>query len=164
MWEHSRCRTFVLLLVFVALAGLSHAAAQTGQGLVIDQTGLPLPGATVQLVRDTEVVTTVIASGDGTFAIDPALKGDTLVVSMDGFETARVPRDAAAKIVLSIGRAQETTTVIALAPTLAPASPTTSLLGSSITASTVSRISAVLVSVVAPLVAVMRKLRLLVLS
>jgi len=140
MWEHSRRRTFVLSSVFVALAGLSHAAAQTGQGLVIDQTGLPLPGATVQLVRDTEVVTTVIASGDGTFAIDPALKGDTLVVSMDGFETARVPRDAAAKIVLSIGRAQETTTVIALAPTLAPASPTTSLLGSSITASTVSRL------------------------
>jgi hypothetical protein len=129
-------------LCFVAVIGLTDpaAAAQTGQGLVIDQTGLPLPGATVQLLRGPDVVTTVITAGDGTFAIDPALQGDTLVVSMDGFETARVARDSAAKIVLSIGRAQETTTVIALAPTLAPASPTTSLLGSSITASTVSRL------------------------
>ena len=36
--------------------------------------------------------------------------------------------------------AQETTTVIALAPTLAPASPTTALLGSTLTANTVSRL------------------------
>ena len=35
---------------------------------------------------DDQVVTTVVTAGDGTFAIDPALKGDTLVVSMDGFE------------------------------------------------------------------------------
>src|SRR5258708_28321516 len=59
---------------------------------------------------------------------------------MDGFETARVQRDSGAKIVLSIGRAQETTTVIALTPTRAPSSPTTSLLGSSLTASNISRL------------------------
>src|SRR4029079_17233343 len=107
--------------------------------LVVDQTGLPLPGATVQLVRGTDVITTVTTSGDGTFAIDPALAGDAFVVSLDGFETTRVARANASKIVLSIGRATETTTVIALAPTLTPSSPTTALLGSTLTAATVSR-------------------------
>jgi hypothetical protein len=137
-----RPRALAVLLAFFAVLGpiAPFAAAQTGQGLVIDQTGLPLPGATVQLLRGTELVTTVVTAGDGTFAIDPALGGDTLVVSLDGFETARVKRDESGRIVLSIGRATETTTVIALAPTLAPASPTTSLLGSSITAATVSRL------------------------
>ena len=143
MRDRPAVRTFVVFLLMwtaAAFAGASRAAAQTGQGLVIDQTGLPLPGATVQLRLGDTVVTTVITAGDGTFAIDPALKGDTLVVSMDGFETARVAREAQSRIVLSIGRAQETTTVIALAPTLAPASPTTALLGSTLTADQVSRL------------------------
>ncbi|HMF98210.1 MAG TPA: carboxypeptidase-like regulatory domain-containing protein, partial [Vicinamibacterales bacterium] len=131
----------LLLIVALLLAPVGPALAdEQGQGVVVDQTGLPLPGATVQLLRGTEVVTSITTAGDGTFAIDPALKGDTLVVSLDGFETARVERSASAKIVLSIGRAAETTTVIAMAPTLTPASPTTSLLGSSITAATVSRL------------------------
>jgi hypothetical protein len=141
---HDQARTRgVALLVFAACAfaaSVSLRAAQSGRGVVIDQTGLPLPGATVQLLRGADVVTTVVTAGDGTFAIDPALKGDTLVVTLDGFEPARVERDAGAKIVLSIGRAAEETTVIALAPTLTPASPTTALLGSTLTASTVSRL------------------------
>jgi hypothetical protein len=145
MRDHARqrlCTLVVFLLTLLASLASSRPAAadQTGQGVVIDQTGLPLPGATVQLFLATDVVTTVVTEGDGTFAIDPALKGDTLVVSMDGFETARVQRDSGARIVLSIGRAQETTTVIALTPTLAPSSPTTSLLGSSLTASNISRL------------------------
>src|SRR5258708_23954304 len=59
---------------------------------------------------------------------------------MAGFGTARVQRDTGAKVVVSIGGAQETTTVIALTPTRAPSSPTTSLLGSSLTASNISRL------------------------
>src|SRR5262245_37863280 len=141
MLDNGGRRTLLLLIVALAavfgVAGSARAGEQ-GQGVVVDQTGLPLPGATVQLLRGTEVVTSITTAGDGTFAIDPALKGDTLAVSLDGFETARVERDSA-RIVLSIGRATETTTVIAMAPTLTPASPTTSLLGSSITAATVSR-------------------------
>ncbi|MBW8861076.1 MAG: TonB-dependent receptor [Acidobacteria bacterium] len=128
----------LLLVAFLIFPG--HASAeQSGTGLVVDQTGLPLPGAVVQLLRGADVVTTVITSGDGTFAIDPTLAGDTFVVSLDGFETARVARAEAAKIVLSIGRATETTTVTAVAPTLTPASPATALLGSTLTAATVSR-------------------------
>jgi len=143
MLDHARPRSLLvpLLLVVAFFIFPDYAnAGQAGAGLVVDQTGLPLPGATVQLLRGAEVVTTVSTAGDGTFAIDPALTGDTLVVSLDGFETARVARAAAAKIVLSIGRATETTTVIALAPTLTPASPTTALLGSTLTAATVSRL------------------------
>src|SRR5215831_9072774 len=101
----------LLLIVALLLAPVGPALAdEQGQGVVVDQTGLPLPGATVQLLRGTEVVTSITTAGDGTFAIDPALKGDTLAVSLDGFETARVERDSA-RIVLSIGRATETTTV-----------------------------------------------------
>jgi hypothetical protein len=131
-------RVFLFAAAVVSLAVPVRAAQ--GPSVVVDQTGLPLPGAMVQLLRGSEVVMTLTTEPDGTFAIDPALAGDTLVVSMDGFETARVARTAFSHIVLSIGRATETTTVIALTPTLAPASPTTSLLGSSLTATTVSRL------------------------
>jgi hypothetical protein len=142
MLELARLRTLATAcLVAVSILVFPGAArGQTGRGLVVDQTGLPLPGAMVQLMRGVNVVTTVTTEADGTFAIDPALNGDTLVVSLDGFETARVQRAAGAKIVLSIGRASEETTVIALAPTLTPASPTTALLGSTLTADTVSRL------------------------
>lgn len=136
----ARTFAFAALVCCALVASAGSAAGQSGRGLVVDQTGLPLPGATVQLLRGADVVTTVVTSGDGTFAIDPALGGDTLVVTLDGFETARVQRDTSAKIVLSIGRASEETTVIAMAPTLTPASPTTALLGSTLTAATVSRL------------------------
>src|SRR5207244_12606367 len=141
MRGHARTRALVLIRFLatpLAIAGPVRAE-QAGRGIVIDQTGLPLPGATIQLMRGATIVTTLITAGDGTFAIDPALEGDTIVVSLDGFETTHVERNAAAKVVLSIRRATETTTVIALAPTIAPASPTTSLLGSTLTAATVSR-------------------------
>jgi len=100
MPDRCRVRPFVVWLLACAFAATAAAAEQTGQGLVIDQTGLPLPGATVQLMRGEVVVTSVVTAADGTSAIDPALKGDTLVVSMDGFETAKVQREAASKIVL----------------------------------------------------------------
>src|SRR5215831_4771054 len=67
MRDPSVVRLFVVFLlasVVTAFAGASPAAAQTGQGLVIDQTGLPLPGAMVQLMLGDQVVTTVITAGD----------------------------------------------------------------------------------------------------
>src|SRR6516225_8311703 len=101
MPDQVRTRSVVVaVLVVCALAGLARptAAAQSGRGLVVDQTGLPLPGATVQLMRGADVVTTEVTAADGTFAIDPSLAGDLLVVSLDGFETARVERATGAKI------------------------------------------------------------------
>ena len=53
------------------------ARAQDIRGIVVDQTGLPLPGTTVQL-RDGEiVVATTSTRGDGTFAFDGGLRGAT---------------------------------------------------------------------------------------
>src|SRR5262249_38229764 len=144
MQDIGRTRSVLLLLtmvVYLTVPARSACAGQaTAQGVVIDQTGLPLPGATVQLLRGDEVVMTVTSGGDGTFTIDPSLPGDTVAVALDGFETARVDRASASKITLTIGRAAETTTVVATAPTIAPASPTTPLLGSTMTATTVSRL------------------------
>jgi carboxypeptidase family protein len=142
MRDLARRRSFLVLLIamFGSLAVAAAAAQPPSRGTVVDQTGLPLPGATVQLVRGADVVTTLTTAGDGTFALDPTLEGETIVVSLDGFETARVERASAATIVLSIGRAAETTTVTATVPTLTPASPTTALLGSTLTAATVARL------------------------
>lgn len=125
--------------LMLALATFPAAtSAQSAHGLVLDQTGLALPGAIVQLLDGSLVVASVTTGGDGSFVIDDALPGDTITASLDGFEPARVPRVEADRIVLAIARATETTTVVA--PSIAPSSPTAPLLGSSLTASTVARL------------------------
>jgi hypothetical protein len=112
--------------------------AQTKAGVVLDQTGLPLPGATIRLVDGGTIIATVTTHEDGSFEIDQALPGATIAVSLDGFETSRVDRAAGARIVLSLARAIETTTVVA--PTVAPSAPTTNALGSTLAAATVARL------------------------
>ena len=123
-------------IFFVACA--VPAAAQAPRGVVVDQTGLPLPGVTVQLVAGEEVVLTLVSEADGTFALPADARGDLVVAALQGFETSRVPRADAARIVLSIARTTETTTVVA--PIAAAATPTGSLLGTTMTASTVARL------------------------
>src|SRR5258708_3327650 len=113
-----------VLLVLSAMPAA--AGAQSVRGIVLDQTGLPLPGAAVQLFTGSIPVSSVPTEADGSFVIDEELPGDTVMASLDGFETVRVPRADAARIVLSIARAVETTTVVA--PLSAPSSPTTTLL------------------------------------
>jgi hypothetical protein len=123
----------------LALTAMPAAAgAQSVRGVVLDQTGLPLPGAAVQLLDGSTPVVSVPTEGDGSFVINASLPGDTVVASLNGFETTRVPRAEAARIVLSIARAAETTTVVA--PLIAPSSPTTTLLGNTLTAATVARL------------------------
>jgi hypothetical protein len=112
--------------------------AQSIRGIVLDQTGLPLPGAAVHLLNGSIPVASLATEADGSFVIDAGLPGDTVVASLEGFETMRVPRTEAARIVLPIARALETTTVVA--PVAAPSSPTTTLLGNTLTASTVARL------------------------
>src|SRR5205814_8707975 len=97
-------RGFGISLILLLTAPVS-IAAQTFRGVVVDQTGLPLPGVTVQLLNGTVVVTTVTTGGDGTFEIDIALPGSTLVAALDGFETVRIERQAATRIVLEIAHA-----------------------------------------------------------
>jgi hypothetical protein len=124
-------------LVLVA-AWCAPSYAQPARGVVVDQTGLPLPGAGIQLLEGERVVGTMTTAGDGTFVIDPQLPGETLLISLDGFVTRRVPRAEAARIELAIAGATETTTVIG--STIESASPTAALLGSTLTASTVARL------------------------
>ena len=111
--------------------------AQTVRGVVVDQTGLPLPGATVQVLDGTTVVATFRSAGDGTFLIDGAFAGDAVVASLNGFEPARVQRADASRIMLLIAGATETTTVVAPGSGSSPAEP---LLGGTLTNSTVSRL------------------------
>ena len=80
--------------------------------VVVDQTGLPLPGATVQLRNGDVVIATVSTGPDGTFVFTPPTAGPTLAVSLDGFETSVVPANEAARIVLVLAHTTETTNVV----------------------------------------------------
>ena len=128
----------VAALLLASLGTASAAGAQSLHGVVVDQTGLPLPGATVQLLDGATVVTSWTSGADGSFNIGAELPGGTVVAALDGFETARVGRESAERIVLSIARATETTTVVA--PALPSSSPTASMSGSNLTATTVARL------------------------
>ena len=133
-------RTAAVCALFLMLALVARTAeAQPVRGVVVDQTGLPLPGATVQLRNGDVVIATVATGPDGTFAFEPPATGPTLAVSLDGFETSVVPASEAERIVLALARAAETTTVVGTAEPAASA-PTTSTLGSMMSANTVSRL------------------------
>ena len=113
-------------------------AAQEVRGSVLDQTGLPLPGVTIQLVDGDAVIQSQQTDANGLFAIDANQVGDVVLASLEGFEPQRVARADASRIVLAIAHTSETTTV--LAPASVEASPTTALLGSTLTATTVARL------------------------
>ncbi len=64
-------------------------------------------------MHGTDVVTSTVSGADGTFSL-PALAADDIVnVTLDGFEPAHVPASRAARIVLEVGHATESTTVVA---------------------------------------------------
>jgi len=129
------CSVAVLLAL---VAAPRPSLAQSITGVVVDQTGLPLPGATVQVVDGPATVKTLVTGGDGTFVLDALLPGDAVLVTLSGFEPTRVRRADAARIMLLIARATEDTTVIATAD--APPSPSAPLLGATLSAGTVARL------------------------
>src|SRR5881392_1604590 len=77
--------------VLILLALPRALFAQSDIGLVLDQTGLPLPGATVQLFDGSRLVSLVSTDGEGRFTFDRSLPGETIAVSLNGFESARLP-------------------------------------------------------------------------
>ena len=85
--------------------------------MVVDQTGLPLPGVRIDVYRGADVIETVTTNADGTFQLAPGVPSDMVEAALDGFETLRVPRVEANRIVLLIGRASEVTEVVASALT-----------------------------------------------
>lgn len=131
-------RVVLVAVAFALWAATPAAAQQPVRGVVLDQTGLPIPGATVAVFDGVLHVASVSTGPDGTFNIDAGVPGDTLVVSLEGFETERVDRREAQRVVLQIGRVSGSTTVSARSA--APASPTEELLGRMLTAATIARL------------------------
>src|SRR5579864_8330627 len=109
-------------------------------GVVVDQTGLPLPGAHVEVRREDRVIASSFTALDGGFDVPVAVPTDTIDVSLDGFETAHLPAAGAERIVLRIAHAMETTEVVASALTSAGASM--EHLGSTMTAPLAQRLPA----------------------
>ena len=130
--------SITISLSAIALLTVSLAAQQ--HGVVVDQTGLPLPGAHVELRRDDRIVASVFTGMDGAFDLPDAQATDTIDVSLDGFETAHIERERAQRIVLGLAHATETTEVVASALTSAGAAM--EHLGSTMTAPLAQRLPA----------------------
>ncbi len=122
------------------LGTLLSASAPDGvlRGVVVDQTGLPLPGAVVELRAGDEVLATTTTGADGTFEIGNATRGDIVFVALDGFESVTVPRERVGRIELPLAHATVTTTVVATADRTLEGT-TVATLGSSLNADTVAR-------------------------
>ena len=132
--------TFQRALAFalVALGVSSLALAQNISGVVVDQTGLPLPGVQIEVKRGADVVSNTISGADGTFSIANAAPDDIVNLTLDGFEQARVPASRAARVVLEVAHTTETTTVVASVLTSSGAAMET--LGSRMTAQLANRL------------------------
>jgi hypothetical protein len=132
-----RRRTLGALVVLAVVCASAGLLAQV-RGVVVDQTGLPLPGAHLEIRRGATLVASVDTGLDGGFQIPDAQPSDTIDVSLDGFETAHVAPENAARIVLALAHATETTEVVASALTSAGASM--EHLGSTMTAPLAQRL------------------------
>ena len=124
------------MLLILGLPAL--APAQTISGVVVDQTGLPLPGVQIEVTRGPDVVTTTVSGADGTFSI-AAVAADAVVnLTLDGFEPAHIPASRVARVVLEVAHATESTTVVASVLTSSGAAMET--LGSRMTAQLAQRL------------------------
>ena len=131
-------RQFALELLLLLLSFPALAHAQTTSGVVVDQTGLPLPGVQIDVTRGTETVTSTVSGSDGTFSIQTVTPDDVVNLRLDGFEPAHVPVSRAARVVLEVGHATESTTVVASVLTSSGAAMET--LGSRMTAQLANRL------------------------
>ncbi len=100
-------------MLSVLLLAASLAFAQPAPSVVVDQTGLPLPGVRIDVYRGDDIVQSLTTEGDGGFTLAPDRADDIVAAVLDGFATTRVPRSAADKIVIQLADAHEVTDVIA---------------------------------------------------
>ena len=131
---HSR----VVLPALLLLGAAGIASAQTTSGVVLDQTGLPLPGVQIEVRRGNDLVASTTSGSDGTFSIGTSNPDDVVNLTLDGFEPAHVPVSRAARIVLEVQHATESTTVVASVLTSSGAAMET--LGSRMTAQLANRL------------------------
>ena len=127
-------------MLFVWLAAAAVAGAQPGRAVVLDQTNLPLPGVRVDVYRSGQVIQSTVTAGDGTFELLPGPAADVVEATLEGFETTRVPRSAADKIVLAIAHTTDVTEVVA--SSLTSSGSSMEHLGSTMTAPLAQRLPA----------------------
>ncbi len=126
-----------LVLMMWASVGLAAAAIQV-RGVVVDSTGLAVPGATVELRDGDAVVASTTSSGDGTFVLEAPGGGNTVMVSLAGFQTVTVASTDAARVVLPIAGVTESTTVTAAGPP--EGASTEATIGTGLTATSLQRL------------------------
>ena len=118
----NRLVRLIVGVVLVLAAWPIAARAQPTRGVVVDQTGLPLPGTHIEVRRGDTIIALLDTQQDGGFELPPTEPTDLIVISLDGFETARIAPAAARRVVLAIAHATETTEVVASALTSSGAS------------------------------------------
>lgn len=128
----------VLIAALVPVVGAAQTHAQPVRGAIVDQTELPLPGVRVDLVRAGNVVATTVTDASGAFVLTGVSSSDTIVATLDGFETMRVPPAQASRIVMPLARTAVVTQVTASALTSSGAAM--EHLGSSMTAPMAQRL------------------------
>ncbi|MGZ8866930.1 MAG: outer membrane beta-barrel protein, partial [Thermoanaerobaculia bacterium] len=113
----------LLLIVLFAPAVLAQSTARI-EGIVTDNTGAPLPGATVTALHvETNQSRVAVTGSDGSYTITPLAVGDYRVsVELSGFRSSvtplrlRVNQVARIDVPLALGAVTETMTVTAAAP------------------------------------------------
>jgi hypothetical protein len=114
------------------------ADAQSMRGVVVDQTGLPLPGVQIELLHNTTTVASTLTGPDGTFDLPAGGSDDVVMAVLDGFETGRAPANKAERIVLEVAHASAETEVVASALTSSGAAMES--VGSTMTAALAQRL------------------------
>jgi hypothetical protein len=128
----------LIATVFMLLAVPALLSAQGTRGIVVDQTNLPLPGVSIEVLRGDRVVQVLSTESDGTFELPMFESGDILQVVLDGFETARVVPAEAGRIMLVVAHTTEVTEVVA--STLTSSGAAMELQGSTMSASLAQRL------------------------
>jgi hypothetical protein len=94
-------RLHTLAGIVAQLLVASTAAAQPTLGVVVDQTGLPLPGVRLELRHGGLVAGSATSGFDGTFELpDTSDSTDVVEATLKGFEVRRVPVHEASHIVM----------------------------------------------------------------
>src|SRR5258708_39595247 len=91
-----------LMLMSGCVIAPARGWAQPIRGTILDETGLPLPGATVQLLHEGRVLQVVASGPDGTFELDSSLPGAAVAASLEGVEPVSVTRHNAARLRLPV--------------------------------------------------------------
>ena len=123
------CRALTLVLF---LSSVPLFAADAAIGVVVDQSGQPLPRAFVRAVEATGSETASAFSDEsGRFRLDPIPADCRVEATLTGFATATVPCSAAQRIILQVAPVQETVVV-----TATRTEATADVVGASVTAFT----------------------------